>query len=69
MKTLKKLRLEKGLSQQSLAEQLTTSQQCIYKYENGVTEPNIDMLKTMADYFNVSFDYLIVYSSCPQKIE
>lgn len=69
MNNLKSLRLAKGLSQQSLAENLTTSQQSIYKYENHITEPNIDMLKNMADFFNVSVDYLIGYSSCPHKIE
>lgn len=69
MKNLKTLRLARGLSQQTLAENLTTSQQSIYKYENQITEPNIDMLIHMADFFNVSVDYLIGYSSCPHKIE
>lgn len=44
MENLKKLRLTKGLSQQALADHLELSQQTIYKYENGITEPNIDML-------------------------
>lgn len=69
MNNIKKLRIEKGLSQQNLADKLTTSQQSIYKYENQITEPNIDMLKNMADFFDVSIDYLIGYSSCPHKVE
>lgn len=69
MDNLKKLRLSKNMSQQALADQLNTSQQSIYKYENHLTEPNIEMLTTMADFFNVSVDYLIGYSSCPRKIE
>ena len=51
MKNLKKLRLSMNLSQQALAEQLHISQQSIYKYENGITEPNLDILKNMADFF------------------
>lgn len=69
MNNLKKLRLSKGLSQQALAEQLHTTQPCIYKYENELTEPDIRMLKSMADYFDVSVDYLIGFSSCPHRVE
>jgi transcriptional regulator with XRE-family HTH domain len=69
MNNLKTLRLAKGLSQQSLADKLDVSQQSIYKYENQITEPNIDMLKAIADFFDVSVDYLIGYSSCAHKVE
>ena len=69
MENLKKLRLTKGLSQQALADHLELSQQTIYKYENGITEPNIDMLKVIADFFDVSIDYLTGNSSCTHKIE
>lgn len=69
MKNLKFLRQEQDLSQQSLAEYLNTSQQSIYKYENHLTEPNLDMLMHMADFFDVSVDYLIGYSDCPHKVE
>ena len=69
MKNLKKLRLQKGLSQQALANKLGTSQQSIYKYENLITEPSLDMLQNMADFFNVSVDYIIGYSSYAHKIE
>lgn len=69
MKNLRTLRQQKNLSQQALAEKLDTIQQTIYKYENQITEPNIDMLKSMADFFDVSVDYLIGYSSRPHKVE
>ena len=69
MNNLKKLRLEKGLSQQALADQLEISQQSVYKYENQITEPNIDMLKHIAYFFDVSIDYLTGNSSCAHKIE
>lgn len=69
MENLKKLRLEKGLSQQALGECLDIGQQSVYKYENQITEPNIDMLKNIADYFDVSVDYLIGHSLCRHKVE
>lgn len=59
VKNLKKLRTEKGISQQKLADILGTSQQAINKYENQNCEPDIDMLISMADYFGTTVDYLI----------
>lgn len=56
---LKKLRLEKGYSQQKLAGLLGITQQAVYKYENLSVEPDIATLIRMADIFGVSVDYLI----------
>lgn len=67
MKNLKDLRLSKKLSQQQLALRLDLSQQTIYKYENGITEPDIATLIKLADYFNTSVDYLIGNTNNPQK--
>ena len=69
MKNLKLLRLNKKLSQQQLADILHTSQQSIYKYENGITSPNLETLMSMADFFDTSVDYLIGYTNIPEKIE
>lgn len=59
MQNLKKLRLERKLSQQKLAEQFGITQQAIYNYENGITEPDIYMLTRMAEFFHTSIDYLV----------
>ena len=67
MKNLKALRLSKRLSQQQLALRLDLSQQTIYKYENGITEPDIATLIKLAGYFNTSVDYLIGNTNNPQK--
>ncbi len=67
MKRLKELRIEKGLSQQKLANHLGISQQSVYKYENNIAEPDISTLKNLADFFETSVDYLIEYSDIPQK--
>lgn len=69
MNNLKKLRAAHGLSQQALGEQLNISQQSIYKYENNIVEPNLEVLKAMADFFNVSVDYLIDHTCVSHKIE
>ena len=59
IKNLWMLRKNAGLSQQALGERFHLSQQTIYKYENGLAEPDIEMLKEFAAYFNVSVDFLI----------
>lgn len=65
MKNLRKLRTEKNLSQQKLAEQFGITQQAIFSYENEISEPDIYMLKQMASFFNTSIDYLVGYTDCP----
>lgn len=59
LKNLWMLRKNAGLSQQALGERFNLSQQTIYKYENGLAEPDIDTLIRFAAYFNVSVDFLI----------
>lgn len=59
LKNLKKLRQQKGISQQVLADFIMVSQQSVNKYENHNVEPDINTLIKIADYFDVSVDYLI----------
>ena len=56
---LKKLRKAKGLSQTQLANELGMIKQTYSNYENEKREPNIATLIKLADYFDVSVDYLI----------
>lgn len=65
MINLKKLRQERNLSQQKLADNFGTSQQAIFNYENGISEPDIYMLKQFADFFHTSVDYIIGYTDNP----
>lgn len=69
MRNLKTLRIQKGLSQQKLADLLHISQQSVYKYENDITFPDIETLKNMADFFQTSIDYIVGYTDYPQKVE
>lgn len=56
---IKNLRTEESLSQVSLAKKISSNQKQISKWECGLIEPSIDMLKKLADYFDVSVDYLV----------
>lgn len=56
---IKKLRKEKGFSQEQSANYLSLSRQAIAKREKNVCEPNIESLSTMASLFGVSLDYLL----------
>ena len=56
---LAELRREKNLSQEELAEKLHVSRQTISNWERGKTYPDINSLLLMANYFDVSLDYLI----------
>ncbi|MCC0645486.1 helix-turn-helix domain-containing protein [Clostridioides sp. ZZV14-6150] len=56
---LKKLRTEKKLTQQELATILNINKSSISRYEKDQQIPEIKLLKVMADYFNISLDYLI----------
>ena len=49
---IKKLRIENGLTQKQIAESLNVSQNAIYNWENGKREPNLDMIKQIAKYFD-----------------
>ena len=53
------LRKAKGISQEQLAELLNTTRQAVSKWERGESYPDIDRLKDLAVYFNVSIDYLL----------
>ncbi|MUV38256.1 SPBc2 prophage-derived uncharacterized HTH-type transcriptional regulator YonR [Lentibacillus sp. JNUCC-1] len=54
-----KLRKEKGLSQEALAEDLNTTRQAISKWENGQGFPETEKLLKMSYIFEVSTDYLL----------
>lgn len=69
IKNLKSMRLARGISQRNLAKEIGVSQQSINKYENHETEPDIEILKKLADFFNTSIDYLVGYTDIQNKIE
>jgi transcriptional regulator with XRE-family HTH domain len=57
--SLKKLRREKNISQETLAKYLCITQQSVGKWERGEGFPDITLLPKIALYFNVSIDDLL----------
>ena len=58
-KNLMSLRKEMKLTQVELAEKINYSDKAISKWERGESVPDIGILKTIADMFGVTVDYLI----------
>ena len=59
VKNLKFLRKDKGMSQQKLAEELGFSRSNIAAYERGNSEPNVQKLLTISNFFNINLsDFL-----------
>lgn len=56
---LKMLRLEMGIGQIELANQIGVSKGIISLWENGLREPNMSSLIELAKFFNVSIDVLV----------
>lgn len=56
---LKELRKKHKSKPEDLAKLLCISVQAYYKYENGTNEPNIENLLKLADYYQVTVDYLL----------
>lgn len=56
---LQELREDKGISRKDLAASLNITVSALGMYEQGRREPNMEMLIRLADYFNVSLDFLV----------
>mgnify|MGYP004620978713 FL=1 len=63
---LKEIRKAKGISQLKLAMELNTNQHTISRYETGEREPGLVELVAIADYFDVSVDYLLERTDNPK---
>lgn len=56
---IKKLRKEKDLTQEKLAEVLGVSNRSISRWENGVNMPDLDLLMEMAKFFDISIEEVL----------
>lgn len=56
---IKAERQKKGISQAALGEILQITQQAVAKWEKDLSEPDSQMLIKLANYFEVTVDYLI----------
>ncbi len=62
---LKKLRKQKNISQLKLAMDLGINQNNVSRYETGERQADYNTLIAIADYFNVSIDYLLERTEDP----
>ena len=56
---IKELRKSKGLTQQAFAKKFEISKQTVSNYENNERTPDVDMLISISNHFDVSIDYLV----------
>lgn len=56
---LKNLRIEKGLTQEAVANALCVTKQAVSKWENGASFPDVAYLGALADLMGVNIDYLL----------
>ena len=56
---LYRLRKERGISQEELADIVGVSRQAVQKWESGASQPNMDNLVAISTYFGVTLDYLL----------
>ena len=64
---IRNLREDRDLKQKDLAEILHISQNTYSQYENGVIQLTAETLILLADFYNVSIDYLLGRSNDPTK--
>ncbi len=56
---MRELRKERHLRQEDIAAELDIATTTYCRYELGMREPNASLLDQMADYYDVSVDYLL----------
>ena len=66
---IKQLRENRGLIQEILASELGITQQMLSKYERDVLCIKVDVLKRIAEYFNVTTDYLLGVSEVKRELQ
>lgn len=66
---IKRLRNEKGITQEALAEILNVSSVAVSKWERGETMPDISLLPKLAFYFQTTIDELMSYDACAVELK
>jgi len=67
MKRLIQLRKERHLTQKQVAEGTHITEIAVQNYESGRRKPSYDILIALADFFDVSLDYLVERSDTPER--
>ncbi|MDA2525876.1 helix-turn-helix transcriptional regulator [Bacillus cereus] len=66
---LKSLRTERKLTQEQFATAVGITKASVSKFENGIKTPSRETIERIADYFNVTTDYLLGRSEDPELNE
>ena len=64
---IKKLRMQRGMTQKNLADLLFVSPQAVSRWENNEVEPSIGTITEMAKIFNVTTDEILGVESAPAE--
>ena len=65
-KEIRRLREDRGITQEALADALNVTAQSVSKWERGTSMPDIQMLPQIAVYFGVSIDQLFAMAPSQQ---
>lgn len=65
---LRRLRERRRVSRYVVSELCGLNRNAVRRYERGEAEPNMKALINIADYFEVSLDYLVGVSDTPKRI-
>jgi len=64
---IKLLREDRGVSQLELAKILEVGNSTLSMYESNTRKPDYEVIKKIADYFNVTTDYLLGLTEVPNQ--
>jgi transcriptional regulator with XRE-family HTH domain len=64
---LKDLRIDADLTQEQLAKHLNITRSALANYETGLREPGYEILIKIADFFEISLDYLLCRTNIPNQ--
>ena len=62
------LRKKRQLTQDALAEKLHVSPQAISKWERGITNPDIELIPKLSEFFDITTDELLGIESKKEKL-
>ena len=64
---IKTLRVNKKVTQKEIAEEICVSPVSVQRFEYGSVRPSLDTIIALADFFDVSLDYLVGRSDDPKR--
>ena len=65
---LKELRIQNGVTQKAIADGIGVTPVSVQRFEYGTAKPKLDTVIKLADFFNVSTDYLLGRSDNPARL-